>query len=385
MSQKKSTPIISEIKKIITPDTNKTQTLIIRHGDILATIFYRAHLPTTLWIDILKSHLAAKYLDHLQIGHTLFITTNAAHQFVSLQYGIDLARSLKIQDENNHYVANIIQKPMTKILEFKSSTIHHSLFQAEGATRLPLNLQHQLNMMFSNSKIIHNIQPGDRLEVLYHEYFVNDEKDKSGHIVAAEITNGKQHYRVVRYTAPDDKTGYYKANGEGTLPKFMRIPLHYVRIGSRFNYHRYDPILHRVQPHLGVDFDAPMGTPVHAIGNGVVVFCGQMRGYGNVLIVKYGNIYKSLYAHLEKFAHSIKDDERVKKGETIGYVGMTGWTTGPHLHFAVFKNGVAVNPLTVQFPHESPIPEQYRHAFFDKTDHWFHEMKMYEHVKLASK
>lgn len=278
------------------------------------------------------------------------------------------------------------QKPViTKTIQFKSSIIHRSLFQAEIAAGLPLDLRHELNMMFAHGNITHDIRPGDRLEVLYHEYFVNDEKDHPGNIVAAEITNGKNHYRVVRYTAPDDKTGYYKANGEGTMPEFMRIPLHYVRIGSRFSYDRYDPIEHRVQPHLGVDFDAPMGTPVKAIGNGVVVFCKQMRGYGNVLMIRYNKTYKTLYAHLEKFARPIKPNEHVKKGEIVGYVGMTGWTTGPHLHFAIYKNGVAVNPLTVQFPHESPIPEQYRHAFFDKEDHWFNEMKLYEKAKLASR
>ena len=361
------------------------QTLFVRNGDFLAVLFHRAGLPADLWIDILKSHLAASYLDHLQIGHSLSIFTNSSHQFSSLIYSIDLARSLQITKIHDHFIARIIRKPVTKALQFKSSIIHHNLYQAERTARLPPNLDHELDVMLARSHIIQDIRPGDRLEVLYHEYFVNDEKDHPGNIVAAEITNGKNHYRVVRYTAPDDVTGYYKSNGQGTMPEFMRIPLHYVRIGSRFSYDRYDPILHRIQPHLGIDFDAPMGTPVRAIGNGVVVFCGQMRGYGNVLIVRYGHIYKSLYAHLEKFALHIRDDERVKKGEIIGYVGMTGWTTGPHLHFAVFKNGVAVNPLTVQFPHESPIPGKYRHLFFDKEDHWFHEMKLYEHAKLASK
>lgn len=371
------------LKKMVTD--NQAHLYVVRQGDILATLFHRAGLPNTLWVDILRMPNAVKYLDHLQIGHPLKIVTTPSHQFVSLSYAIDVATTLKVVEQNNHYYSTVYQKPLTKALAFKSSTIHGSLYQAAESAGLPPDLQHELDTMFSNSGIARDIRPGDRLEVLYHEYFVGDKADKPGNIVAAEITNGKQHYRVVRYTAPDDITGYYKSNGQGTMPEFMRIPLHYVRIGSHFNYHRYDPILHEIRPHLGVDFDAPMGTPVKAIGNGVVVFCGQMRGYGNVLIVRYGNIYKSLYAHLEKFARYVKDDEHVKKGQVIGYVGMTGWTTGPHLHFAVFKNGVAVNPLTVRFPHESPIPEKYRHLFFDKEDKWFHEMKLYEHAKLASK
>jgi len=371
--------------KIVTPTPLQTQTLTVRKGDILASLFHRAGLPSTEWITILQIPRVTFYLDHLQPGNTMEITTNDAHQITRLLYSLNLSQSLQIQQKNNHYLADIIQKPVTKTIQFKSSVIHNSLPQAEKAAGLPLDLQHQLNTMFANGNISNEIRPGDRLEVLYHEYFVNDEKDHPGHIIAAEITNGKQHYRVVRYTAPDDKTGVYKANGDGTMPEFLKIPLHYVRIGSRFNYHRYDPILHRVQPHLGVDFDAPMGTPVRAIGNGVITFCSQMRGYGNVLIVRYNKTYKSLYAHLEKFASVIKPHEYVKKGEIIGYVGMTGWTTGPHLHFAIYKNGVAVNPLTVHFPHESPLPKQYRHAFFNKEDHWFHEMHLFEKAKLAEK
>lgn len=273
---------------------------------------------------------------------------------------------------------------ITKTLRFKSTVIHHSLAQAEKSAGLPINLEHELNTMFANSSVAHDIHPGDRLEVLYHEYFVNDQANHSGNIVAAEITHGQNHYRMVRFTAPNHETGYYKANGEGTKPKFLKLPLHYKRIGSRFNYHRYDPVLHRVRPHLGVDFDAPKGTPVKAIGDGIVVMCKQMRGYGNVLMIRYNQTYKTLYAHLEKFAGHIKVNEHVKKGQVVGYVGMTGWSTGPHLHFSLFKNGVAINPLTVQFPHGSSLPEKYRQAFFYKRDHWFSEMNLFENAALAN-
>lgn len=373
-------------RKIIAPNTFLlTKTLTVRQGDILAVLFHRAGLPTSLWIEILKLPLAIKYLDHLQIGHTLQIQTNTSHEFVSLTYSIDLARSLHIQRYGKHLFAKIIKQPVTKALRFKSSVIHRSLYQAEIAAGLPLDLQHELNAMFASSHITHDVHPGERLEVLYHEYFVNDHADRPGNIVAAEITNGKNHYRVVRYTMPNHQTGYYKPDGEGTLPAFLRVPLHYERIGSRFSYHRFDPVEHRVQPHLGVDFDAPMGTPVHALGNGVIVFCKQMRGYGNVVMVRYNKTYKSFYAHLEKFARHLHPNEPVKKGQVIGYVGMTGWSTGPHLHFAVYKNGVAVNPLTVKFPYESPIPERYRHAFFNQENYWFNEMKLFEQAKVAKR
>ncbi|OGT44214.1 MAG: hypothetical protein A3F13_05715 [Gammaproteobacteria bacterium RIFCSPHIGHO2_12_FULL_40_19] len=370
-------------QKTNTPSENRTQTYTVRKGDTLASLLHRAELPSTIWMTILNQPEAARYLEHLETGQSAEITTTPAHQLVSMTYDIDLEKSLQIEQHNNQYLTHVIQKQITKALRFKSTVIHHSLEQAEKSTGLPSHLEHELNAMFANGGIAHNIHPGDRLAVLYHEYFVNDQADHPGNIVAAEITHGQKHYRIVRYTTPNHETGYYKPNGEGTKPEFLKAPLHYERIGSRFNYHRYDPVLHRVHPHLGVDFDAPKGTPVKAIGDGIVVMCKQMRGYGNVLMIRYNQTYKTLYAHLEKFASQIKPNERVKKGEVVGYVGMTGWSTGPHLHFSLFKNGVAVNPLTVQFPQGSPLPEKYRQAFDYKRDRWFSEMNLFETAALA--
>ncbi|EKD77374.1 MAG: peptidoglycan-specific endopeptidase, M23 family [uncultured bacterium] len=275
--------------------------------------------------------------------------------------------------------------PLTKTVAFKTATIYHSLAAAEKNAGLTKKMDVQLNKMFANQNIAHDIHPGDRLEVLYHEYFIGDQKDHPGHIIAAKIVGKKDDVSVIRFDAPNHHVGYYKANGQGIMPAFLRVPVHYVRIGSYFTYHRLDPILHEVRPHLGVDFDAPEGTPVKAIGDGIVVFCKQMRGYGNVLMIQYNRTYKTLYAHLEKFARPIKPHEYVRKGEVVGYVGETGWATGPHLHFAVYKNGVPVNPLTVKFPSSASVPERYRHAFFDKEDQWFNEMKLFEQARMAKK
>lgn len=371
-------------QKISAQNENLIQIYTVRKKDTLASLLHRADLPSTLWMTILNLPEAMHYLEHLEAGQTVKITTTPAHQFIAMTYDIDLEKSLQVEQNSNQFVARVIQKPVTKTLRFKSTIIHHSLEQAEKSTGLPIHLEHELNAMFANDNVARMIHPGDRLAVLYHEYFVNDQEDHPGNIVAAEITDGQKHYRIVRYTTPNHETGYYKPDGEGTKPEFLKVPLHYERIGSRFNYHRFDPVLHRVHPHLGVDFDAPMGTPVKAIGDGIVVMCKQMRGYGNVLMIRYNQTYKTLYAHLEKFARTIKPNEHVKKGEVVGYVGTTGWTTGPHLHFSLYKNGVAINPLTVQFPRGSSLPKKYHQAFVYKTDHWFSEMNLFEDAATAN-
>lgn len=324
--------------------------------------------------------LAGAIISHFYINHTQTSAPSATalHQIIALPVEKQLPR------EKPPIIAIKKEEAITKTVRFRSSIIHHGIEEATREAGLPNSIAREVFAMFAANGDTNDVHPGDRLNILYHEYFIGDQKEHPGNVVAAEIIDGKHDYRMVRFTTPNDHSGFYTPTGNGTKSLFSRIPLHYERIGSRFNYHRFDPILHKIRPHLGVDFDAPIGTPVKAISNGVVVFCKQMRGYGNVLMIRYGDTYKSLYAHLEKFASYVKPNVAVKKGEIVGYVGETGWTTGPHLHFAIYKNGVAVNPLTVQFPHGSPIPEKYRHHFFQETNRWFSEMHLYEDARLAS-
>lgn len=360
-----------------------TETITVQNNDTLASIFHEANLPSTLWMSILKLPHASQTLHRLTEGETFKITTTLDHEFLSMTYRTNHGHILTIDRRGTHYRETTSQVLITKGLQFKTAVVHQSLQQAEKATGLPINLEQELTQMLANSSMVKLIQPGDRIDVLYHEYSINNHADHPGNIVAAEITDKEHHhYRVVRYVEPDHITGYYRPNGQGTKPSFLKYPLHYERIGSRFNYHRYDPILHRVRPHLGVDFDAPTGTPVEAISNGIVVMEKQMRGYGNVLMIQYNHTYKTLYAHLEKFSRNIHLDQRVKKGEIVGYVGMTGWSTGPHLHYSVYKNGIPVNPLTVAFPNSSPIPACYRGQFLYKADHWLSEMQLFESASL---
>lgn len=276
------------------------------------------------------------------------------------------------------------QLPVTKTTEFKTSIIHHSLGQAARDAGLTADMTRQLDAMFASQYRSREIHPGDRLEVLYHEYFVGDQEDHPGHIVAAKIVDS--HHRdlsMVRFTTSNNQSNYYTPSGESTKPSYLTTPVHYNRIASGFSYNRFDPVIHRVHPHLGVDLDAPTGTPVKAIGDGIVLFCHQMHGYGNVVMIQYNNTYKTLYAHLEKFARHMHAHEHVTKGEVVGYVGTTGWTTGPHLHYSLYKNGKPINPLTIHFPNTS-LPEKYRRAFFYKENHRLSEMKLFEDAMLAS-
>lgn len=353
-----------------------TAVFTVRPRDTLASIFYRAGLPSTLWMKMLDTPGSSRFLENLRPGNTMQLTVSQSHQLISLSYKVNLEQSYIMQKINNHWSGRLLQKPVTKTVAFSSSIVHGTLTNTTKATGLPVELQKQVDAMLSR----YAVHPGDRLEVLYHEYFVGDQKDRPGNVIAAEIIDGKNKYRMVRFKE-NNRTGYYTPNGSSTDPQFLISPLNYQRIGSQFSYDRLDPFTHRVQPHLGVDYDAPAGTPVKALGNGIIVFCKRMNGYGNVIMVRYNKTYKSFYAHLEKFSHNLHPNEPVEKGQVIGYVGTTGWSTGPHLHFAIYKNGVPVNPLTIKFPFSAPIEEKYRHQFFYDENRWFNEMTLFADAK----
>lgn len=360
-----------------------TDHYIIQNGDTLAKIFQRQNLSATLLAEILKSREAARYLDHLTPNQTVEITQTATHQLQQLIYNIDTKQYLIIQLENNRPIVKIQQRPMIKTIQFKSGVIHHSLTEAAEKAGLTTSMVKQLSTMFAGQiNLSRDVHPGDRFNVLYHEYFINGQKDHPGNIVAAEIIDHEKHYRVVRFVAPHHQNHYYLPNGEAIGSFFLKVPLHYNHVSSGFTYHRFDPYLHEFRSHLGVDYAASPGTPVKAIGNGHVVFSGWMHGYGKSVIIRYGHIYKTLYGHLEKFAIHLRRGEVVKKGQIVGYVGSTGWATGPHLHFELYKNNVPINPVKVKlFKYGSEIPVAYRAQFLAESRRLFSQMTTFENAE----
>ena len=364
-----------ELPQAPTPTKTKAQTTTIQSGDTLATLFNAAGLPNSLWLNLLKTPKAEHYLDHLKIGNTLIITTTVDNKFLSLSYEIDVENFLEVYQSGNEFETRIIKKPITKTAKLNTTTAKKNVAQTVKATGLSKPLQHQLSEMLTSG--LTQIHPGDRINILYHEYLVGDQKARNSDLVAAEITNDEdKNVRIVKFTSPDHKTGYYSADGKSAQSPFLKTPVNYHRVGSRFSYSRLDPVKHFTHPHLGVDLDAPRGTPVKAIGDGIVVFCKRFGGYGNAIMVKYGNTYKALYGHLEKFSKGLHAHQVVKKGQVIGYVGSTGWSTGPHLHFSLYKNGKPIDPLKVQFPHTTPIAQKYRHQFLSQENELFNEMKL---------
>jgi murein DD-endopeptidase MepM/ murein hydrolase activator NlpD len=209
---------------------------------------------------------------------------------------------------------------------------------------------------------------GDTFRVLYEEYHKNGEFIRYGDILAAEYSLGEKSHQSVLYRSPDGKKSYYEPSGKSSRKAFLKSPLNYRRISSRFSYRRFHPVFKRYQPHLGVDYAAPVGTPVVASGDGTVAYAGWKRGFGKIVEIRHTNGFVTSYGHLSRFAKGIRKGARVSQKQLIGYVGNTGASTGPHLDYRVKANGRYVNPLRMVAPPVDPVKEEYMADFLRQRD-----------------
>ena len=214
--------------------------------------------------------------------------------------------------------------------------------------------------------------------------YKDEEKIGEGPIVAAEFTNRGRRIRAVRYVDSTGRTDYYSPDGRSMRKAFLRTPVNFTRISSRFSFSRRHPILHKMRAHRGVDYAAPRGTAVKAAGEGRVVFAGRKGGYGRTVILRHGSAYTTLYAHLSRFSRGIRTGKRVEQGQIIGYVGSTGLATGPHLHYEFRVRGAHRDPLKVEFPQAAPLARKYMDDFRDKAIPLLSVLEMAARTSIAT-
>jgi murein DD-endopeptidase MepM/ murein hydrolase activator NlpD len=213
-----------------------------------------------------------------------------------------------------------------------------------------------------------DIRSGDEFTITYEQQFRDNQYLGDGRILAAEFINDRRAYRAIRYESADGKINtYFTPEGRSMRKQFLRAPVDFTHISSRFSLARLHPILNTIRAHKGIDYAAPTGTPIKASGDGKVEFVGVRGGYGNVIILDHGAGITTLYGHLSRFA-AIHNGTRVTQGQTIGYVGHSGAATGPHLHYEYRINGIYKDPRTVALPDASPIPMTYFAEFHQHAD-----------------
>ncbi len=238
--------------------------------------------------------------------------------------------------------------------------ITHSLFiDGQRAGLSDKTIMEFIGVFGWDVDFLRDLQRGDQFSVVFEEIYKDGQKVTSGKILAAEFINQGKQLRAIYYEHEDGIAGYYSDKGEAMRKAFLRTPVNFTRISSRFSLARRHPILNRVRAHRGVDYSAPTGTPIQAVADGKVIFAGWKGGYGNVVQLKHGSAYSTLYGHMTNFARGIRSGQPVSQGQTIGYVGRTGLATGPHLHYEFLVNGIHRDPMTVKLPNALPLDAKY--------------------------
>lgn len=320
--------------------------------------------------SVMDAGKQARSLLDLKPGQVL--RANAADgELLALDLEIDPLNKLEIRRDFDGYSALLHTRPTQTVQAQAAGVINSTLYMSAQQAGLSDRLILELAEMFGwDIDFTQDLQPGDRFAVIYNEVTLDGEKVRDGDILAAEFINKGKVLRAVRYTDPDGRVAVYKPDGSSMRKAFSRNPLPVTRITSRFNPNRLHPIFKTVRPHRGVDYGAATGTPVQVTGDGQVAFAGRQGGYGNVVIIDHGRGNRTLYAHLSRFAPKMRVGQRVNQGQVIGYVGSTGWATGPHLHYEFQVNGQTKDPLTVALPNAQALPDAYRRHFVTQTSSW---------------
>lgn len=366
------------------------RTATVVEGDSLSEIFNRLGLPLSQLYSILDTGTDAQRLKHLRPGQTLNFEIGDKggnnRTVKKINYRLDATTVLEIASKGDPkgYHSKIITEELESRTVFAMGIIDQSLFLAGQRAGLSDKIIMQLVGIFAwDVDFALDVRSGDRFALIYEQFYKKGEKIRDGNILAVEFVNQKQVVRAVQYENDKGDVDYYTPDGHNMEKIFLRTPVEFTRISSRFQLRRWHPVLHKFRAHRGVDYAAPRGTPVKVTGNGKVTFVGRKGGLGKAIFVQHAKKYTTVYGHLDRYAKGIKKGRSIRQGQVIGYVGSTGLTTGPHLHYEFRVNGVHRNPLTVALPKAESIEAHYKLDFKEKTAKFIAQLNVLSRTTLA--
>ena len=341
--------------------------VIVTRNDTLDRIFRRLKLNLADLASMRMLPGVRAALDSLRPGESLHFTHRDGELF-GLERRLSERETLKVSRDAAGLKADVLQNPLETRQRTVRGAIDSSLFEAVEAAGAHDQIAVALADLFGwDIDFVLDVRPGDSFVVTYDEIWRDGVYLHDGPIEAAEFVNQGHAFRAVRYTDPDGGSHYYTPEGRSVQRAFLRTPVEFTRVSSRFNSARLHPILNLIRAHKGVDYAAPIGTPVHAAGDGRVRFAGVLGGYGNLVEIEHSSSVVTVYGHLSRFAAGTRPGAHVTQGQVIAYVGMTGLATGPHLHYEYRVNGVFKNPQTVALPGAAPIDARWRTDFLVRS------------------
>lgn len=352
-------PEVISAQEVLTQMPEKAEIIIsVGRGDSISRIFSRAGLGQREAYNTNKVLTRSKGGLIIHPGDTFNFKINEKGGLESFVLTtIDLQNVTVRLIDGKYKVKKEMVEPDIRITS-NMGTIKSSLFLDAKKSGMNESMIMELADIFKwDIDFSLDLKKNDKFFVIYEEKFVNGDKIGTGEILAARFNNSGRVFEAIRHENSTGKVAYYTSGGRSLSKAFLRSPVDFRRISSSFTKERYHPVLGVKRPHNGVDYAASTGTPIKASGSGKVIFRSTKGGYGNTIIIKHNNGIKTLYAHQSKFAGKIKKGSYVKQGQTIGYVGMSGLATGPHLHYEFIINGAHRDPVKVKLPNDVPLDD----------------------------
>lgn len=357
----------------------------VRRGDTLSGIFKRNGIPVREALLLVK-HEQASVLHSLVPGRVMKFCKDEGNELTALNYELGDYQILSLQADGSEFEASVEKRRITARHRYASGRIKHSLFGS--ARRLGINekIVMQLVSIFGwDIDFALDLRRGDHYTLIYEELYSGDRKVGTGDVIAAEFVNYGIVYRAIRHVDENGNVEYFTPEGTSLRGTFLRTPVKFSRITSRFNRKRFHPMLKKRRAHRGIDYSAPKGTPVLVTADGRISFIGRKGGYGKTIVVRHGGTYSTLYAHLARYKRGLRTGSTVEQKDVIGYVGSTGMATGTHLHYEFRVNGTHRDPLAYDMPRSSMIPSQYRDEFLVDAQRLLDQLASHRATDLAKK
>ena len=363
------------------------QVVRVQSGQTLGTLFEEMGVPASVMHRVLENKTARGPLSRLRAGAELAFEIGAAGELRGLRFDRDESSRIELLLTGEGIEEKVIERPLERRTMIASGSIGDgtsSLYAAGARAGLGNGAINQMANAFSyDIDFTQDLRVGDSFKVVYEEIWRDGERLRTGDVIAASFMNRGKEYTALRYVR-DGKVEFFDIAGRPLKKSFMRMPIEFARISSRFNPHRRHPVLGTVRAHKGVDYAAGTGTPIMAAGDARVSFVGWQNGYGRTVVLDHGRGTTTLYGHMSRFG-SFKTGQRVQQGSIIGYVGMTGLASGPHLHYEFRVNGVHRDPLTVTMPKPDPLTGAELVAFRAATAPAMAQLKRMGGVRLAAR
>ena len=357
---------------------------LVRRGDTVDELLRRLNVEDTNASCYLRTAAAAETFRKLPVGKEVQAETNASGGLLSLRFLSASGAQIVIEKRGNEFQTRTFQAQLEKRLFVRTGEIKTSLYAATDEADLPEAAANQLTEIFSGDiDFHHDLKRGDKFTVVYEMAYSNGALVYTGRIQAAEFINQGTAYRAIYFQNDAQHGDYYSPEGKSVRKAFLRSPIEFSRVSSGFFNARMHPVLNQIRAHKGVDFSAPTGTKVKATADGIVSHAGYQNGYGNLITINHQGRYTTVYGHLSRYAKGLHTGQRVAQGEVIGYVGMTGLASGPHLHYEFKVDGQQRDPLRVALPDAKPVDGAHKEAFRTVANNFQARLNLLRNTNLA--